>query len=246
MNCDQVQDSYELYALGIADEPERSEIRAHLDRECEVCMTGVRHAMELSALLATTSPAAEPSKKLRSRILASAGAERQGFRWAPVWAAATVLALVIAIYFAREDRRLAADAQVLRHELSFQTAELTHLTEAFAIVNAPDTKEAAFGNAQPRPPRGKVFVNAEQGVLLIASNLPPAPAGKMYEMWTIPKGGKPVPAGMFQSRSDGSALHVHSGWLDVGSTGAVAVTLENEAGSEQPTSEPIIVAPLTR
>ena len=28
MNCDQLQDHYELYALGVAEDPERSEIRA--------------------------------------------------------------------------------------------------------------------------------------------------------------------------------------------------------------------------
>ena len=38
MNCTELRDHYELYALGLADEPERSEIRAHLDRGCEVCM----------------------------------------------------------------------------------------------------------------------------------------------------------------------------------------------------------------
>jgi len=246
MNCDQLRDSYELYAIGLAEDPERAEIRAHLNRGCEVCMEGVKQAMELTALLATTAPPAEPPKKLRGRILASVGAERVGFRWAPIWAAATALALIATVYFAREDRRLQMDAQILRRALSLQSVELTRLTSAFAIVNGPETKEASFGNAQPQPPRGKVFVNPRQGVLLIASNLPPTPAGKMYEMWTIPKGGKPVPAGMFQSRSDGSAMHVRPGSVDVQATAFVAVTVENEAGADQPTSQPIIVAPMTR
>lgn len=209
-------------------------------------MEGVKQAMELTALLATTAPPAEPPKRLRGRILASVGAERTGFRWAPIWAAATAMALIATVYFAREDRRLQADAQILRRTLSLQTVELTRLTSAFAIVNAPETKEASFGNAQHMPPRGKVFVNPRQGVLLIASNLPPTPAGKLYEMWTIPKGGKPVPAGLFQSRSDGSALHVRPGSLDVQTTAAVAVTVENEAGADRPTSQPIIVAPMTQ
>ena len=74
-------------------------------------MKGVKEAMELTALLATTAPPAEPPKKLRGRILASVGGERTGFRWAPVWAAATALAVIAAIYFAREDRRLQADAE---------------------------------------------------------------------------------------------------------------------------------------
>jgi anti-sigma-K factor RskA len=83
-------------------------------------------------------------------------------------------------------------------------------------------------------------------VLFIASNLPRTPAGKIYEMWLIPKGAKPVPAGLFQSQDDGEAMHVRTGTVDVASTAAVAVTLENEAGADQPTTTPLIVAALTR
>jgi anti-sigma-K factor RskA len=63
-------------------------------------------------------------------------------------------------------------------------------------------------------------------------------------MWVIPKGGKPVPAGLFQSAADGTAMHVLTGPVDVAGTAAVAVTLEPEAGVPQPTSTPIIAAGL--
>ena len=36
MNCNELREHYELYAIGVADEPERTEIRAHLERHCEV------------------------------------------------------------------------------------------------------------------------------------------------------------------------------------------------------------------
>jgi anti-sigma-K factor RskA len=78
----------------------------------------------------------------------------------------------------------------------------------------------------------------------MASNLPPAPSGKLYEMWMIPKTGKPVAAGMFQSQTDGTAMHVRRGAVDLDATGAVAVTVENESGADQPTTSPLIVAPV--
>jgi len=96
----------------------------------------------------------------------------------------------------------------------------------------------------PRPARGKVFLNPSQGVLLIASNLPRTPEGKLYEMWVIPKTGKPVAAGLFQSNTDGSAMHVRPGAVDVQATGAIAVTVEDQAGVDQPTTTPLIVAPV--
>jgi hypothetical protein len=244
MNCAELQDQYELFAIGVAEEPERGEIRAHLNRGCEVCMAGVKGAMEIVALVGSTAAPAQPPKHLRRRILASVGVEQPRFGWMPVWAAATVLLALVAGFFAREQRRSAQEAQVLRAQVRSQTNELTRLTEAFAILNGPETKEATFGNTQPKPPRGKVFVNPSQGVLLMASNLPPAPSGKLYEMWMIPKSGKPLPAGLFQSGVDGSAMHIRRGAVDLDATGAVAVTVENEQGADQPTSQPLIVAAL--
>ena len=45
MNCNELREYYELFAIGVAEEPERSEIRAHLNRKCEVCMAGVKKAL---------------------------------------------------------------------------------------------------------------------------------------------------------------------------------------------------------
>jgi hypothetical protein len=155
---------------------------------------------------------------------------------------AAVCAIFAAAFFNSREKEFQAQFVRVREQAREQTIELTRLTEAFAILNGPDTTEASFGGSQPQPPKGKVFVNPLQGVLLMASNLPPARSGKIYEMWIIPKGGKPVPAGLFQSAMEGTALYVRRGPVDVNTTGAVAVTLENEGGAPQPTSEPIIVA----
>jgi len=245
MNCDQLREHYELYALGIAEEPERGEIREHLNRGCEVCGTGVKRALEIKVLLGASVPTAQPSSQLRRRILTSVGAEQRSFgiSWAPVLAMAA-LVLVMTAYFAVNNRRYANDAARLRDQTRAQAAEIVRLTEAFAILSGPNTTEASFGGPQPQPPRGKVFVSPSRGVLLIASNLPRTPADKVYEMWIIPKAAKPVPAGLFQSQDDGSAMHVRAGTVDLVSTAAVAVTVENEGGADQPTVQPLIVAPL--
>ena len=232
MTCEQLREHYELYALDIAEEPERSEIRAHLNRGCEACLAGVKRSLESVALLGTTAPVAEPSRKLRGRILASVGSERRSPAWLAVWgmaaATAAMLLLLVVVVRSRETYIQAA----LRSQ------------GALAILYGPRTVEASFGGAQPQPPRGKVFVNPSQGVLLIASNLPPTALDKTYEMWLIPKGAKPVPAGLFQSEENGRAMHVREGAVDMATTAAVAVTVENQAGADQPTTTPLIVAAL--
>jgi len=244
MNCEDLRDHYELYAMGVADEPEKSEIREHLSRGCEECMAGMKRARSVASFLGGTAPLTAPSPKLRRRILASVGFEQKRFGWSPFLALATALSLFAAFYFSGRERDMAVLATRLREQLGRQNVELTRLSEAFAIVNGPDTTMTSFGTGKPAPPKGRVFMNPSQGVLLIASNLPPAPAGKKYEMWVIPKGGKPVPAGLFQSEDDGTAMHIQRGSVDVSATAAVAVTLEDEAGALAPTSPVLIVAAL--
>jgi anti-sigma-K factor RskA len=250
MNCDALRDHYELYALGVAEEPERSEIQMHLARGCEVCSMAMRKARELATLLGSESALQAPSPQLRHRILASVGMEqRRAGWWAPVMGVAAVTCLAMALFaasfFRGRERDLSRELAAAREQLRTQTIDLTRLTEAFAILNGPDTAVSSFGQGQVQPPKGKVFVNPTQGVLLVVSNLPPAAAGKTYEMWLVPKRGMPQPAGLFQSAADGTALYIRKGPVDLAATSAVAVTLENAGGAAQPTLPILIVAPLS-
>ena len=37
MTCDELRPDYVLFAMGVLEDPERSELRAHLERGCQVC-----------------------------------------------------------------------------------------------------------------------------------------------------------------------------------------------------------------
>jgi hypothetical protein len=245
MNCSELRDHYELYTLGLAEEPERDEIRAHLDRGCEVCMAEIKRARELAALLGGTSAPAAPSPRLRRRILASVGAEQRGFGWTPWLAGSTALFLAAAVYFGGREWDFSKQVVALTGQWRQQNSELTRLHEAFALMNGADTTVTSFGEKKPTP-KGKLFYNPSIGALLIASNLPQAPAGKMYELWYIPKakGASPLRAGMFQSDSDGAVMQMIHGPIDANTTAAIAVTMEVETGVDAPTSTPVIVAPI--
>jgi hypothetical protein len=244
MNCNELRDHYELYTMGLADDPERDEIRTHLNRECEVCMEGMRRARETAALLGATAVPATPPAKLRRRILASAGYEQpRAFGWAPALGGALAFSLIACVYFAGRQRDVARELERVTSISRQQNMDLTRLNEAFAIINGADTRVSTFGDGQTKPPSGRIFASPSQGVLLIASNLPPAPAGKAYEMWVIPKGGKPLRAGMFQSTAEGTALHLQLGRMDANAD-LVAVTLEDEAGADAPTTTPLFATPI--
>ncbi len=243
MTHEELKDSYDLYVWSVAGAEERDEIRDHLNRGCEVCMAEVKRARHVAALVGQTPALATPSPKLRKRILASVGFEQRRFGWAPFLAAALLLSLFAAFYFSGRERDFATLATRLDGQLRAQTIELTRLNEAMAILNGVDTTVTSFGKGQTQPPKGKVFVDPSRGVLLIASNMPQTPAGKTYEMWVVPKGGKaPVPAGTFHSDAAGNAMHIQRGPVDIGAAAAVAVTLENEGGAASPTLPILITA----
>jgi anti-sigma-K factor RskA len=119
------------------------------------------------------------------------------------------------------------------------------VNSALQLLNQPETVQVLFGAGQTQPPRGRVFVNPQRGVLLMASNLPAPPPGKTYEMWVVPKAGGPVPAGLFRSDTQGHALYVRNEPINVTDTKAIAVTMEPEAGSMAPTLPLVLAAPLS-
>jgi len=243
MNCDELRDQYELYALGVLGAAERAELDEHLKREGDPCIEGVHQARQLVSSLVLTAPESRPPARLRSRVVNLVSEPKRSWFRAPEWIAAAVAMTIIAAWLANARRVQERTLVEARQELSRKNVELAQLNEAFALMNDPAAKQVVFGENAPKP-RGRVFVNPKQGVLLLASNLTPAPAGKIYEMWIIPKGGSPLPAGLFQSQSDGTAMYLRKGAVDVASTGVIAVTLEPEAGSQAPTTTPLIVAAL--
>jgi len=242
MNCGELSEQYELYALGVLDEPELSELDAHLGRNCEVCAPAVRRAAVRVSMFANLVAESEPPMNLRGRVLASVGiVPKFRWNWMQTWAtvaAAVVLALFWVEHLRRERVR----------DIAFNDAmqQVKQSDEVLAILSAPETIVRVSQEGAAQPPQGKVFLNPKRGVLLLASNLPPAPEGKIYEMWVIPAAGQPVPAGLFQTESNGTAVHLQAGPVDVEATGAVAVTLEAASGAPQPTSQPLIVAPLKK
>ena len=245
MTCEELRDDYELYAMGLLDEPGRAELDAHLRREGDPCIAGVQKARELVSSIATTAPEVHAPARLRKKVAGLVvGDEGRRWSWAPVWIAVAAGLALVTIWLGISRRDLERTIADFERQLQQKNVELARLNEAVALMNDPAARQVVFGTDTAQPPRGRVFVNPKQGVLLLASNLPPAAAGKIYEMWLIPKGGKPVPAGLFQSESDGTALYLRKGAVDIASMGVVAVTLEPESGSAQPTTTPIIVAAL--
>lgn len=70
--------------------------------------------------------------------------------------------------------------------------------------------------------------------------LKPAPAGRAYQLWLLPKQGNPIASTVFNTEPDGHGLVTRIPIPDPGITG-FALTEEPASGSPQPTSTPFLV-----
>jgi hypothetical protein len=228
MTCEELREDYTSFALGVADDPERSEIAGHLARKCPVCIAGVASAMTTVTAMSGAVPLIDPPKNLRRRIVASVQpAPRRS--WAAVfvpWAITAALSIAL-VSIGISGRRRSGDTAKLQQALS--------------ILNDPATRDVSFGEAE-KPSKGRVFVSPGKGVVFIGASLPRIGAGKTFELWVIPAKGNPVPAGIFQSQPDSTAVFVRPGPVE--NAAAIAVTVEPEGGSPQPTTTPFIVTKL--
>ena len=257
MICEELKEMYELYAMGVSDDPERSEINSHLAQGCVTCTKGVKHAFETVSIIGTTAFDVAPPTRLRARVMASIRSEpaKHSFWNLPyVWMGLAAALAMVALGLWNREVGMDRSLEEARQQISAlsQTQErdqstIRRVNAALNFLNQPETRlVTTSGKAIELPPKARVFVNAKTGVLMMAGNLPKLGPGKIYEMWLIPKGGAaPVPAGLFQSDESGTAMHLRAGTVDLASTAAVAITVEPESGSAAPTTTPILVMGLS-
>ncbi len=137
--------------------------------------------------------------------------------------------------FKKMDQRLVR----MHRDADERKKQLAHVDRVLSLLNDPDAQQVVFGRRSRNQPRGKVYASLNQLVILLASNLPPLPAGKTYEFWLIPKGADPSPGGLFQSDTDGTAIHMAQ--MNNVLPSAIAVSVEEEAGAPSPTTKPVLM-----
>jgi len=74
------------------------------------------------------------------------------------------------------------------------------------------------------------------------TGLPPAPDGKTYQLWYVGAGGTITSAGLFGVDAEGNGQALLAG--QAAPTDKVAVSVEPAGGSDQPTTDPLVVLPL--
>jgi anti-sigma-K factor RskA len=228
------------YALGALDRVERAEFERHLET-CAECRADVQSFHEVAGQLGQSVTPTAPPRELRERVLREARQVRplpvRRFVVLP-WAAAA--AVVLAILGGLGYWRATNEASTLRSSLATAEAERDSTRQVLAAV-LDSTVATADLAATGKAPSMRLYWNRGRNIVVVATfDLPPAAAGRTYQLWAIRKGRAPVSIGVFNSSPTGRAvltLHMPPGVQPEAS----AVTEEPAYGSPQPTQQPFLV-----
>ncbi|MBM7772775.1 anti-sigma-K factor RskA [Actinokineospora baliensis] len=232
------------YALDAIPEIERAAFERHL-AVCEACAQEVR---ELQATAARVGDAVSevPPPELKARVLARVAQVRQlpplehhadgPRRSRPAWAlrltgiaAAALLVVSVALGVALVRNQ---------DQLDDQKSQTTAMVE---LLSADDARFVSGSTTTGL--NGTVVVSRAQGkVMLLAANMPPAPAGKTYQAWLMRDNGDPRSVGLMTPDSTGRASIVDS--AGIGAANQVGVSIEAAGGSDTPHGEVVMTMAL--
>jgi anti-sigma-K factor RskA len=242
-------------ALDALDEDETRLVDEHVET-CAECARELDELREVASTLAFSTTPVDPPPGLLDRILAQTGPgaeadvepepepasrpapaarhRRRAWPWRGMTfgfgAATAVLAVAAAVLLVQ-----LGDA---RDQRDHARASASRDAVALAAVAGPNARLVSVA------PGGRFagsFVHSGSGAVLIIPGLQKAPAGKTYEAWLIDAQNHATPAGTFDASGSTTAVPISG---DVGNAHVVAVTVEPNGGTQQPTSKPILAATL--
>jgi anti-sigma-K factor RskA len=242
MNHERFEELREAYVLGALPEEDRREFEeyfaAYPERQAEI-----EELSAVAGLLALSPQEQEPSPELRRRIMGAVRAEaaeadavhpRAGRR---SWLAG--LRETVGV----RDLALAAAAMLVIGLFSWSMLLQGEVRDLQGRVQGLQSQPQGpqmitLGGAGTKQGARVELVTLEgDRAVLMAENMPPVPEGKTYQIWVI-RGDTPQPSGLFEPKGDSIAAVVEK---PVEGADAVAVTVEPEGGSKEPTTDPMLV-----
>ena len=213
--------------LGALDPAEAEQFRLHLD-SCAVCRDEVAALRAAVDSLALAAPQVAVPRALKRRVMAAVRASGE----------------------AAEPRRPERRTATGMPGRPLALAGAGSLAILAGVIGAAVI--SGGGSKTVRTIQASVVVPSASATLRLAADhreldlrrMPPAPAGRIYEVWLQRRQGPPLPTSvLFNVTSSGTAVVGLPG--DLGGVRAILVTAERLGGSLRPTRAPVIVARLS-
>jgi anti-sigma-K factor RskA len=230
---DEMLDVVAAYALGVLPPQEASATIDHL-RTCETCQAEYRllqPAVTAVAYSAVPSPGTDVvSPLLKARIMKRVRGEAQRRQAPRVWPAYAIAAACLGLAIVTTLFDFSLNGRLAR-----ERAQSAVQAQTIADFMAPDSKHRHFHG-------GEVLMHGQR-LYIAMHDMAMPPKGKVYQAWTLAKGAKTVSPSMTFMPSAGGMTVVR---LPEAATtlAAVAVSIEPEGGSQQPTTKPIALVTL--
>ncbi|HEV8022693.1 MAG TPA: anti-sigma factor [Candidatus Lustribacter sp.] len=242
------------YALGVLPATQCSLVAAFIlsDAEARREYDELRATANLVGLSAEEPVDSARAARMKERLMAAVrsdaaprrvpvSATRSSAMWGTTLAAAA--AVVFALVSVIQNFGLRSDLS----DAQGRVATLQTRIDAEQRTVARDRRmltDLAAGDAKRYPVAFGTVVTRGAHVYLALSSLPPLPRGRVYQAWTLARGAKAVaPSVTFSPSQEGLTLVPLP--EDAGNLAAVAVSVEPEGGSRQPTTKPAFVQPLS-
>ncbi|MDE2483550.1 MAG: anti-sigma factor [bacterium] len=249
---DEMLDDVAVYALGTMAADDAARVRAHLET-CAECRAEYAALAPSAIALGMSADAATPSPLLKARIMrevrhdaAQADAHPRTARalQGRLWPAYLVAAacFVLAMWSSLVNLSLMQQIKSVRSANVALSDRADGLARTLAQTQTT-VADLTSANAEHFAVGGSEIVRVHDHLYLAMHDIPQPPHGKVYQAWTLPKGGKTMqPSLTFVPDAHGSALVALP--VDARITTAVAVSVEPAGGSKQPTSKPVLVEQL--
>ena len=262
----QLDEDFELYALGALDGEERQTFELHL-RQCSECRQRLAEAQGRVSVLgrSTDIQPAPPGLKLRlmeqleSARLAEAspafrvqpspsGRSFTLLRWDVFLLAGALLILVIigttmVERLRNHNRDLESQVSTLQASLQREKEVANTARALFHVWFSSDSiKVTLVPGSQHPAPEGKAFYEPMSGGLVFYTvNLPTLPHNQTYQLWLVPNLGNPISAGIFNTDRQGNGGVLLPRLPSGVKAKAFAVTVEPAGGKTQPTGPKVLV-----
>lgn len=233
----------DAYVLGALPEDERAAVDAYLasrpERQAEI-----EDLMGVAGLLALAPPEHDPSTELRRRVMDVVASEaarpraarrRPAFSWLGRFGALRNVALgaaaLLVVGLLSWNVLLQGDVQSLRSQVE----------EARTADETQETREIELGGTwAEQGARAEVTALKNDRAILVVEDMPSMPDDRTGQVWVI-NDDVPEPSGLLDPSGNMAATAITE---PLGGADAIAVTVEPAGGSEEPTTDPVLVKEL--
>jgi anti-sigma-K factor RskA len=237
MDRERFDERKDAFVLGALPEEERREfeeyLASHPERQAEIDELGA-----VAGLLALSPQEQVPPPELRRSIMAVVEAEAEhpragsglarmrellGVRTLALGAAAL---LVIGLF----SWNMLLQAQIQDLQSQAPSPQAPHDGRLVALEGSGAARQASV----------EVMILDNDRAVLMAEDMPPVPEDKTFQIWVI-ENDVPKPGGLFETGEEWVVTSVET---PLDGADIIAVTVEPEGGSPQPTTDPMLAARL--